>query len=412
MLLVALPIDWFSPTGEALREAGAKPSIPMIVVFAVYIIFKNMRHFFQLPADGKWLIKWFSVFLLWSFLVGLLNICFIPEQFSMSPRDPVVQMINQTGMIFLFLVLCITLQVVCLEKENRLLMIALLPFAALIHFSFFLIEYFNLLSSNTQYFFQYFRNESGLIDRASGLMSEPSYYGVFAALYGVPLILIKGNNRVTKGMLGIALVTSSYIVQGKTMFASIGIQFLYIVFRSKRSMIGYFLIASIGIGITYALYLIAQTTSMFDFSENLSSAMRIGSNVLALNIVLDGYGILGIGPGQFNFYFNTSYAPDFLMGSREALDQMYGITDARASTFNYFLRILVETGLVGLLLVTASILKLFFKYINSTDPATCFGLCLVAGSLGFLMTQDTYCLPSLALGLSLLATSKSEMRNA
>lgn len=139
-------------------------------------------------------------------------------------------------------------------------------------------------------------------------------------------------------------------------------------------------------------------------NENMSSVMRVGSNMLALNVALEGYGLLGIGIGQFHFMYTPEFAPDYLLLSQEALDLMGGVTGRRASTFNLPLRLLVETGVIGLALGTLMLFQLFWSLRNTTDPIAQTGLIFVAGSLGFLMTQDTYCLPSLAFGLALSLT--------
>lgn len=38
LLMVTLPMDWFDPTGKLLREAGARPAIPLMVGASFFIL--------------------------------------------------------------------------------------------------------------------------------------------------------------------------------------------------------------------------------------------------------------------------------------------------------------------------------------------------------------------------------------
>ena len=134
--------------------------------------------------------------------------------------------------------------------------------------------------------------------------------------------------------------------------------------------------------------------------------MRFGSNLLALNVATSGYGLVGIGFGQFHFFYTPEFSPKFLLLSNEAIAQMYQVVDSRASTFSLPLRILLETGIGGLFLSVLFIYRIFSRFYNSKDPSTQVGLLFLAGSLSFLFTQDSYCLPSLAFGLALIVTEK------
>jgi hypothetical protein len=135
--------------------------------------------------------------------------------------------------------------------------------------------------------------------------------------------------------------------------------------------------------------------------------MRIGSNLLAFNVAFEGYGILGAGIGQFHFLYKPEYAPDFLFFSQEAISQFYGNSESRASSYNLPLRLLVETGLVGLIIYFIIIKNYIYYTRNSIDKVSHIGLSFIAGSVGFLMTQDSYCLPSLAFGMALMLTDKN-----
>jgi hypothetical protein len=323
---------------------------------------------------------------------------------SPSNRSPLLQFISQTAMMLLFMLTLQTLVYLFGKTDWRRKALEMFPVAALFHLFVYLLEAVGVFSGDNPGLLLLFRNESGLIDRPSGLMSEPSYYGTFAALYAIPLILLD-KRSVFNHLLALALLISAILIQAKTMFLVIGAQFAYLIFIKNKSarlhfMIWFFLLVIVPI----SLLMIASTEAL-NLEENLSSINRLGSSTLAWNLTLDGYGLFGVGTGQFHFYFLPNYAPDFLFLSQEALDQMSGVSEGRASTFNLPLRLLVETGITGLFLYVGLIFATVRLARRSNDVATHIGMSFVLGSLGFLMTQDSYCLPSLAFGLALAITA-------
>jgi hypothetical protein len=136
--------------------------------------------------------------------------------------------------------------------------------------------------------------------------------------------------------------------------------------------------------------------------ENLSTVMRIGSTRLALNVAAKGYWFTGIGFGQFQFFYTEKYAPAFLFTSDEAVTQMSGAGESRGSTYNLFVRLLVETGVLGILLFLFLLYRAIRIVRRHFSPFALFGLLLVTGSVGFLCTQDSYFYPPLAVGLAIL----------
>jgi hypothetical protein len=147
------------------------------------------------------------------------------------------------------------------------------------------------------------------------------------------------------------------------------------------------------------------SNSTFDMQENLSSVLRLGSTVLALNVARDGYAITGIGFGQFHFLFRPQFAPSFLLISAVADDQFSSSIGFRASTYNIYVRILLETGFIGLILLLWILYRIMKSARNDPRPGTYFGMLLLAGSLGFLLTQDSYFFPPLVVGLAIVLGS-------
>ena len=92
---------------------------------------------------------------------------------------------------------------------------------------------------------------------------------------------------------------------------------------------------------------------------------------------------------------------DFLMFSQEALNQMDPSSPGRASTYNLFTRFLVEGGLAALVLFVVILVRGLHRAARNDAEDSLFARLLTLGSLGFLLTQDTYFYPPLCLGLAL-----------
>lgn len=405
-MLFLMPIDWFSVTGLIFREAGAKP-MNLFSAAWMLLLWVMGRDVWSARVNSRISMHLIlALIVLWggfTFLIGTLIFPFPPA----SDRSSVNQFLSQTAMLLLFMVVLQSQIYLFQSQRVRAQVLVLLPWAASVHLLFFLAEHIGFFSADFPGLLAMFRNENGLIDRASGLMSEPSYFGVFAALYALPLLLFGGANPRVNRLLAVVILACALLVQSKTIFLVLGGQFIYLMLsKHKTKSLRWSVWLAIFVIVPSGIYM-STTTAALDLEVNLSSIMRLGSNVLAWRVATEGYGLLGVGTGQFHFYYQPYFAPDFLLLSQEALDQMSGISGGRASTFNLPLRLLVEIGVPGLLLAASLMIKVFFTQRRSNDTATQIGLCFVAGSLGFLMTQDSYCLPSLAFGLALAMTGKN-----
>lgn len=401
-VLILLPIDWFSPTGLAFREAGAKPLNLLLLVCMLILIAKGEK-FFLAHTGPKILVQSYLMgIIICGSVAFLFNILFISLVVE-SDRTQIFQFISQSAMLVMFMAVLQTMIFFFSVTSVRQRVLDVLPIAACLHLLFYLLEAVNFFSQETPGILSLFRSEEGLIDRPSGLMSEPSYFGAFAAMYAVPLLFLSEKNKHIRWIIAVAILGAALIINAKTMFVVLSAQIFYLVVNVKSKRAKSIFILVIAIGIFILVYLLLNRPAVI-INENLSSAMRVGSNMLALNIATEGYGLLGIGIGQFHFMYTPEFAPDYLLLSQEALDLMEGVTGRRASTFNLPLRLLVETGVIGFTLGAVMLFQVFWSLRNTTDPITKTGLSFVAASLGFLMTQDTYCLPSLAFGLALSLT--------
>ena len=186
-----------------------------------------------------------------------------------------------------------------------------------------------------------------MLGRVCGLMSEPSYFGAFAALFGLPLLLMKSYYRLRYRLLGIFLLVAAVFAQAKTMFIVIFFQLIILFIYTKNFNFKKIFIVFGALFVFGLLYLISVGQNI-NVNENLSAAMRFGSTILGFNVASQGYAITGLGFGQFHFYYNPQFAPNFLLLSDEANYQFQSHAETRASTYNFFIRILVEAGIVDL----------------------------------------------------------------
>lgn len=397
-LLVVMPIDWFKYTGELLREAGAKPINLILFAFGIAYLLrvKNfrlkvsefMRHSYALL---------FSITILGT-LAFVLDI--LIDGYKINDRSQLQQFINQTLMMLMFVVNVFSATRIIIHVDAKKHIMFALRAAAIIHLSFLLIETSGILNG----IFYVFRNENGLIDRASGLMSEPSYYGFFAACYALPLFIYAKKYYVFDRVLSVLLILSAFNVGAKTTVLIMGVSLIYsIVFFDlkpsyKKSVI--ILIVCLIAGSDLLL-------SAVDVEGNLSSIMRFGSSLLAVNLISSWHGIFGVGIGQFHFYYTENFAPDFLMVSAEAIDQMNGLTGIRASTYNLFIRFFSEAGILGGILYIYFNLRILIKGRDADEISAKVGVLFVVSSLTFLLTQDSYCFPGLVIGIALCCSCRS-----
>lgn len=402
LLVILLPIDWFEFTGNLLREAGAKPAILVSVALAAMALLMRPRRRRCSMFENQ--VGWTFFALLYLGTVAfLLNLLLGWSAFSYA-RSPLLQFASQAGLLLLFGFTVHGLMRLFSQPAMRDIAVRVLPWAAVLHFAVFALESLGLIESSSGWL-SWFRTDGGAIERPTGLTSEPSYFGTLAALYGTPLILQVREWRPLRALLGLALIVGAVMITAKTVFVVLLCQLLLLaVYGRGNSRTHYWLALLIALVLLLAVWT-ATTTEAIDLETNLSSVMRIGSNLLAANVSLTGYGVAGVGLGQFHFFYQERFAPDFLFASAEALSQFDLSVDQRASTFNLFLRLLIETGAAGLLVFLALLHHSLRIAGKSLEAGARLGFLLVAGSIGFLSTQDTYFYPPLALGLALALTA-------
>lgn len=397
-LYLLIPLDWFGPTAFLFREFGAKPANILLTIVGIYALFRlKSISLVQDRLERRAFLLLFSIFCINLISFGIS--CAFGWSDVPNLHNPFIQFFTQSLMI-----ITASLSLVGnsrffsrLDIEENLFWV--LPRVAAIHLMIWSLEAF--FPEFVRPFLLPFRNGDSF-ERASGLMSEPSYYGTMAALYAIPLLLAPHyrQNWFVK-FIAICLLASSVFVTAKTMIIVAGTQILFLILVNKRDKI--MSICSLLCLGACAVYFL-QTKAMVDVEENLSSAMRLGSAHLAMNVALSGVALVGIGAGQFHFHYTSQNAPDYLMFSTEAIEQMSPNIATRASTYNFPLRVLIELGVVGFLLLAFGLISL----IRRNDEKSRISQLLFIGSLGFLLTQDTYFYPPLITAGALLMASRQQ----
>jgi hypothetical protein len=402
LLVFLLPTDWFEFTGTLLREAGAKPAIPLgalIACISLGLFARSCRY----RAEENLVTKMLAAVIYLGCLAFFINLLLGWSRFTYA-RSPFAQFASQSSLLILFAFTVRGLMHLMSRAEIRRTVVKSLPWVATLHLMVFLLEAVGFLDDSGGWLL-WFRTDGGAIERPTGLTSEPSYFGTLAALIGTPLILMKGPLPIVRFLIAIALIGGAIFINAKTLFVVVFFQLVLLAVYGKRIISTRWILALLFPICALGVWVVLSTQAA-NVVENLSSAMRLGSNLLALNAALTGYGFTGVGIGQFHFFYTEEFAPAFLMLSHEAAAQMELTTDLRASTFNLFLRLFIETGVAGLAAFVWLLHRALKLAGQSDDAGAKLGLLLTGGSIGFLMTQDTYFYPPLAIGLALALTSK------
>lgn len=378
-LIFISTIDWFDYSGY-LRELGARP-LNLIFLILPLILLRRRK------LVNKYVLFIFVLLflpVLASFLGFLINYNNITD-YSIH-KEKIEQFLYQLVMYLVFLINIITIYLYC-NNAHLINILKYFKICFLLNLIFIFIEYFKISVDFINLFRVY-----QIIDRPSGLHTEPSYASFALIFFSLPLFLF--GKRFDKIFLVIALLYI-WMFNAKTglfvLLISISLYFILV----KRNYL-YFLLSLLTTPIFLFLF-------GFDFSDNLSLVMRIGSTHLSLNVAAEYFHTLfGIGFGQFNFLYLKEFSPDYLLLSFEAKEYMSGVNSSRAPTFNFFSRLFLEVGLFGFIsffLALYLIVKRLIIYNNELSKVLL--LCLFM-SFSFLLTQDGYSFPPFFITLGLI----------
>jgi hypothetical protein len=367
---------------------------------SLYLLYSRWRRFAHaLPPSSYRVLAIFCGIFLCGSVAFMLNLVFAWSRFG-EAKDPVTQFATQSLLLLIVPVIVVTHAELFAEGRWYSFTIKVLPWAAFLHLAVTAINAMHWLDPASLPLSLFRNNEFS--SRISGLMSEPSYVGTMAAIYGLPLLMVRPKGRqYMHVILAILFFSMAIYANAKTVIPVALCGFLGYVWYSRVYRLTPKRIAA-ALCVTGLSVAVIVSNSTFDLQENLSSAMRIGSTITALNAAIAGYGITGVGLGQFHFMYVPQFMPKFLLLSKEALMGMSSTSEQRASTYNVFARYWIETGAAGLLFFLALLRYLFKVGRDDHRPGSLLGVLLIATSLGFLMTQDPYCYPPILLGAALV----------
>jgi hypothetical protein len=407
LLMLALPMDWFGPTGTLLREGGAKPAIPLMCLASLVAFLAWPQRFTRdVPLASIRILGTFGLILVFGFLAFTLNLLLGWSRFD-ATKTPLDQFLTQALLFLATPVLVCAHAEIFRDRRWSSYAIGLIPWAAAIHLGVAGLEFAGI--------FQYSRLPLSLFRtgyeansmRLSGMTSEPSYFGTLAALYALPMLLAFPDQRTRWAcrLLAVLLLVSAFAAGGKTV---VPVALCGLLAYAWYARVKIFSVRNVSVAllVTALAAVFVARTAIFDVRENLSSAMRFGSTLTSLNVALAGYGITGVGFGQFHFMFQQRFMPPFLLFSQEALTQMASTAEHRTSTFNLFTRYWVETGIAGLALFLGLLAYLFRLARRNPGQRALVGSLMLGSSLGFLVTQEPYCYPPLILASSFLLAAQ------
>jgi hypothetical protein len=228
-------------------------------------------------------------------------------------------------------------------------------------------------------------------------MTEPAHWGAFVSFVW-PILWFKYNEKESiiykylSKVMAFFLILASITITSRTFLIIFIIQvvFLLLIKKWPKSLI---IIKAllITIFISGASILIAMFSDVFNVNESLSSAARLGSTLVALDVA-SNYFLTGIGIGQFHYYLSLYSAP-IIIDLPELQDILTGNAVSRASTFNFYIRLIAELGLIGffafIYIMAKSILGFIFLYKSDSENYTGVILSLV-GAMSFWLTQDSF----------------------
>jgi hypothetical protein len=401
-------MDWFKPTGLLFREGGAKPAIPVLITGSIVMACAWRKRFIHaLPVSSLRVLYLFGGVFVCGVLAFLLNLIFGWSRFG-EVKDPVTQFVTQATLFLVTPLVIVTHAELFTERRWAVLIMDAIPWAASLHLMAAICQILGVLQPE-HLPLSLFRNGTPEFNmRIAGLLSEPAYFGTMSALYGIPLLVIRSDGRKWwYRLLALLLFAMSLYSGGKTIIPVVICGLIsYMWYRRAHILTLRNMTVLLAVAAISAVVVVRQ--SALNVQDNLSTAMRFGSTATSLNAAFAGYGILGVGFGQFHFMFVKQFMPSFMFFSQEAVGQMSSTAEHRASTFNLFTRYLIETGICGLLLFLAFLRSLFRMAREDQRLGSLLGILLVAVSLGFLMTQEPYCYPPLILGAALVLGSQKE----
>lgn len=386
ILLLLVPVDKFEYGASLLREFGVRPANFVLMSLFIYLVLTDK---FEYPAPALPAVLTIAL----GYLLSSVTV-FTDTPASTIFRSPIESWFAQSLVLTTSFAFYLTMYTLfCKYKPDINFIFELAPAVFAIHFVFYIIDGLVAFEKLPSYFFDYSIGllRTNRIDRPSGLMSEPAYWGAFCAFIwpGLVYCFMKAcrYKRLLLLVLIVVSLTTPFIVNAKTFIGILIIQLFLLLFW--LGSLRWVAVTSLSL-LIIVIYTIIFSNFM-DVENNLSAAMRIGSTLLAANVAVE-YFPFGVGVGQLTFFYIEKFAPQFLFYSPEANEYFAGAAESRASAFNLFVRFFSELGIAGLIgilsLYSIPVYKLFSTKLRTTSD----GLFLMTyiGAISFQLSQDSF----------------------
>lgn len=403
--LALLIVDGFPAGAALLREFGARPTGIVIALFGGWHLFK------RLLESGRRLTihrQDYAGLLIILLVIPLTNVPIAIYASPVSVDELLVTWIKQYLMLVFAYLSYLIWRMILAEKSSidvaRIAVIASIPALAMFYVE--LLSPHNVLMALAEPL--RFKEDT----RPSGIATEPSVFAAWALVIW-PLVLplmgadFRRHHRMLAGLFLLALIAGIYLCNARTA-AGIGViqMLFYFLWILRRKRIGVLTALGVLLALVASPLLALKLMTLTNLESNLSNIGRIGSTIAGILVSAD-HPVMGIGVGQFK-YFLSSYAPDFTYASEEISAWSDGTSTFRASTFNLFVRLASEFGVLAGGLASALLIAPLVRTLRTAEDnlTLCLGLSAVGGA-GFWLLQDQYAYQPAIFALALLNVARS-----
>lgn len=410
------------PLGIALlREFGSNPVnfvLPLALVLAV-----TQRYAF---LEGRATVAAYLIFMLF----GTLSIAMpLLEPVLLGWRDPIFSWFFQHLMLVWAVVALLAwkflFSAVQIEKQGYQLFILMLIAAAIVldlaAVNDILNFYFGIVivpRSVIDVIAQ--AGDIALINRPSGLNSEPSHLGAWVAVQW-PLLMLCDHRKLSRHVAPVARVVALVtIVVGALSLArtfyiaflfqlvalgALSIRRFFTLKKTHRFLIFTLALVAIALFVTFGF---ARVATAFDLVGNGSSIARWDYTVAALRMG-SAYPFTGTGLGQFTGHY-TSFSNSFGVGSGEVIALLNEELTSRITSANAFIRLFAEIGVIGTAAYVFIVMHPAFRLLSCPSSLLRNSAILsLSAAVLSLMSTDEFAEPAPLFGIALAAYLGSKL---
>jgi len=372
-----LPFNALPIFGHYLGEASGEGALyPLFVATFIYFSRKwydvLMNRLYIRKRPLTLFLVCTSLFLLIPFLA---NLDVILSAFYMN-KGGLFRFITQSLLFLICFMSAFMMRDVLSTQKNYLTCLRVLrgTFFLVIFFSFFqYFVYYHSIAKNIYLYVGQFIYEDGVIDYALnvrqglGLHSvsqEPSFLAMYLAVT-FPYVFFTAGSIVNKAFTFLISSVVVYLSWSRTAYIVFMIQCVIALYIMYFKYIRLTTLLALFVPSLLVLYLLFQDThvggilaSTLNVNESGSSSARLGAAYSALLAWLKHGFFVGVGVGQSGYYL-VDYLPDWAFLSNDTWDVFNGLR--WPPIHNLWVRVLLETGLLGFFLTISLFLVLFLR---------------------------------------------------